>query len=63
MIGYPGNGEHPKAYLVCNVTTQSRGRVKVKVMGDAYWSGRRWVGVNGFRIGYSKVIKWESKND
>lgn len=63
MIGMPGNGEYPPTYKAVEVTTRTRGRVKIIMKGEAYWSGCRWIGINGFRIGYSKVIKWEDKND
>lgn len=63
MIGYPGNGEYPPTYKTVEVTTRMRGRVKIIMKGEAYWSGFRWQGINGFRIGNSSVVKWESKND
>ncbi len=60
--GYPGNGQFPKNYLVVTVTTQSMGNKheKIKRTGRAYWSGKRWIGVDGFRVSSlnSKVIKW-----
>lgn len=63
MIGMPCNGEYPQPYKVVEVTTRMRGMVKIITKGNAYWSGCRWIGINGFRIGYSKVIKREDKND
>lgn len=59
LQGHPGNNEYPPAYMTVRVTTLSRGLEKVKRTGQAYWSGRRWIGVRGFLIGYAKVIKWE----
>lgn len=63
MIGYPGNGEYPKPYVMVEITTQERGKDKPKLKGEGYWTGYRWMGVRGFRIGLYKVVKWESKND
>lgn len=60
-FGYPGNGEYPKTYMPVVVKVQSRGYVKANVDGLAYWSGNRWIGVEGFKIGYGKVIKWRSE--
>lgn len=57
--GYPGNGEYPKPYLPVTVTTQSKHPHHFKHSGTAYWSGNRWIGIDGFKIGYAKVIKWE----
>lgn len=62
--GYPGNGQLPKNYFVVTVITQSRGSKhgKIKRTGRAYWSGNRWMGIDGFRVSSlnSKVIKWEA---
>lgn len=58
--GHVGNGELPPPYLAVTVTTQSKSKVKAKSKGKAYWSGNRWVGLKGFRIGYAQVVKWEA---
>ncbi len=59
VIGYPGNGEYPKPYEPVVVVTQSLRSDRTKRKGAAYWSGNRWQGLSGFRIGLAKVIKWE----
>ena len=59
--GYPGNNEYPIPYRHVNVIVMARGKIKAKYDGVAYWSGFRWMGVDGFRIGYGRVIKWIDK--
>ncbi|HDW0017143.1 TPA: hypothetical protein RKX89_000210 [Enterobacter ludwigii] len=59
LSGYPGNGDYPKTYLPVTITTRSRRPHHSKLSGSAYWSGCKWVGLDGFKIGYAKVIKWE----
>lgn len=56
--GYPGNNEYPAPYRHVNVIVMVRGKVNE---GVAYWSGFRWMGVFGFRIGHGRVIKWMEK--
>lgn len=56
--GIPGHGEYPQPYKVVDVITRSRGRDKSINGGQAYWSGYKWIGVNGFKIGYSNVTRW-----
>lgn len=60
-FGYPGNNEYPAPYLEVNVIVMARSKEKVKYEGKAYWSGFRWMGVDGFRIGCGRVIKWIEK--
>ncbi|PLH38597.1 hypothetical protein B6J31_23185 [Klebsiella pneumoniae] len=57
--GYTILNEHPKPYIVVSVITKGRGFMKIRRQGRAYWSGFRWRGVDGFKIGYAKVISWE----
>lgn len=59
--GYPGNNEYPVPYRHVNVIVMARGKFKAKYDGVAYWSGFRWMGVDGFRIGCGRVIKWIEK--
>lgn len=59
--GLPGWNEFPEPYAVVSVITRGRGAVKVRRQGRAYWSGFRWCGVDGFRIGYAKVVSWEAE--
>lgn len=59
--GYPGNNEYPAPYREVNVIVMARGSAKSKRDGVAYWSGFRWMGVDGFRIGYGRVVKWMEK--
>lgn len=60
-FGYPVNNEYPAPYREVNVIVMARGKEKAKNEGKAYWSGFRWMGVDGFRIGYGRVIKWIDK--
>lgn len=60
-FGYPGNNQYHAPYRRVHVIVMTRGVAKAKYDGVAYWSGFRWVGVDGFRIGYGRVIKWIEK--
>lgn len=56
--GIPSHGEYPEPYKKVDVITRSKGRDKSINSGQAYWSGYKWQGLDGFKIGYSYVIRW-----
>ena len=58
---YPGNGQYPIAYQPVYIQVCSKDGYFKKTIGEAYWSGKRWVCKNPFRIGYGKVIAWSTK--
>jgi len=54
---HPGNGQHPETYQRVFVVVRDS-ISKEKREGVAYWSGMKWVAVNGFRISPGRVIEW-----
>lgn len=56
--GIPGHGEYPNPYRIVDVITRSKGKDKSINSGSAYWSGYKWIGVDGFKIGYANVTRW-----
>lgn len=62
MTGCPQDGEYPKPYNIVKVVTQPRAKDNHRLHGYAYWTGFRWMGVRGFRIGLYQVVKWETEN-
>lgn len=52
---------HPPAHSVVTVTCLPRGKGDELITGQAYWTGRVWRGVFGFKMHGYRVIKWEKK--
>ncbi|MCK6919656.1 hypothetical protein L8Q54_15420 [Enterobacter kobei] len=55
--GYPGNGDYPPTYITVSLTVRDK-KSKERRTFPAYWSGFKWVGLGGFKVGNSKKEWW-----